>query len=72
MESSVVEMSKVLTNYMSTKKDQSSTVTTSQPLKFDYIWRNLDQLFQQMSQDQVNDLNRQFMNLAFQKLEEKS
>lgn len=71
MENSVVEMSKALTDYMTNKKPQGSVETASQPqLKFGYIWQHLDQLFQQMTHDQVNELNRKFVNMAFEKLDE--
>lgn len=67
------ELSKAMTHYVSNQKNPSSTVTSSESsLKFDYIWRNLDQLFQQMTKEQVNDLNFKFIGLAFAKLQEKS
>lgn len=69
MESSVVEMTKVLSSYV-TQKKQGSEVTQKQPdLKFSYIWQNLDNLLQQMSQEDVNDLNMKFMTLAFEKIQ---
>lgn len=72
MENSVMEMTKVFSNYVTNKKDDSRVETVTQPtLKFNYIWQNLDHLFQQMTQDQVNDLNIKFMNLAFEKIQNK-
>lgn len=71
METSVSEMSKALTGFISNQNNSDPAGTTSKPtLKFDYIWCNLDQLFQQMTLQQVNDLNFKFMNLAFEKLQE--
>lgn len=73
MENSVVEMYKALTHYMGSSKNQNCTETTSKSsLEFDYIWRNLDHLFHQMTQDQVNELNCKFMNMAFEKVKENS
>lgn len=40
----------------------------SAALKFNYIWQNLDNLFQQMNQDSVNELNLKFMTLAMEKI----
>lgn len=37
-------------------------------LKFDYIWQNLDKLFQKMPDNAVDELNVKFMQMAFEKI----
>lgn len=56
-------MTKVLTTYVGQKKPEET-----QGLKFAYIWNNLDMLFQQMKQEDVNELNLKFIGLAFEKI----
>lgn len=67
VETSVVEMTKVLTEYVGQKKSEET-----QGLKFAYIWNNLDNLFKQMSQDDVNELNLRFISQAFEKINKNS
>lgn len=54
------------------KKDIPEQAQQKQPqqpaLKFGNIWQNLDNLFQQMSQSDVNDLNVQFMTMVVQRI----
>lgn len=45
---------------------------TSAPLKYGYIWQNLDNLFQQLDQQDVNDLNLKFMTLTCEKISAKN
>lgn len=59
MEESVTDMSKALSKYF----EEASTRKEKQPeYKFPYIWQNLDNLFQQLPQSDVNDLNLEFMS----------
>lgn len=37
-------------------------------LKFDYIWANLDQFFQKMSPQDVDELNFKFIQMAYEKV----
>lgn len=37
-------------------------------LKFDYIWQNLDKLFQKLPADDVDELNVKFMQMAYEKI----
>lgn len=71
VESSVVEMSRAFSNYVSQKKQGSEATQTQPSLKYNYIWQNLDNLFQQMSQEDVNELNLKFITQAFEKLQSK-
>lgn len=62
VETSMFEMAKSLTTFVGQKR-------ANEPgLKFAYIWNNLDNLFQQMTQDEVNELNFKFVTLAFEKI----
>lgn len=62
----MIEMSKKLSTYFGEKKSESEAHEHS-TLKFKYIWQNLDNLFQQMSQEAVNELNLKFITLAMEK-----
>lgn len=68
VESSFVDFSKSLTTYIGQKKDDGEAQST---LKFNYIWQNLDNLFQQMDQVDVNELNLKFITLAMEKINSK-
>lgn len=68
MEESVVDMTKAISKYF----EGSAGTTVQQPAyKFGYIWQNLDNLFQQMTQADVNDLNLEYISLAMEKLKNK-
>lgn len=63
-------MTKVFSSYVNQK--QGSEPTPKQPdLKFAYIWQNLDNLFQQMSQEDVNELNLNFVTQAIERIKKK-
>lgn len=66
----MIEMSKTLSTYIGGKKSESEAHAHS-TLKFNYIWQNLDNLFQQMSQEAVNELNLKFLSLAMEKVNNK-
>lgn len=57
VENSVIEMTKALSSYVSKKNTDSIVEQKPQKpeLKFGYIWQNLDNLFQQLSQDDINE-----------------
>lgn len=51
-------MSQSLTEYVNQKKAGHTDNEQRTPtLKFMYIWQNLDNLFQQMTHDDINELN---------------
>lgn len=59
----------MLTNYVSQKKEDAEAKPKQPDLQFAFIWQNLDNLFKQMSQDDVNELNLQFMTQAIAKIQ---
>lgn len=70
-ESSVIEMSKALSSYIGKKNESDGKKETNPTLKFGYIWQNLDNLFQQMAQEDVNELNLNFITMAVAKINDK-
>lgn len=65
MEASVVDMSKAIASYFDHKKKDPEE---GSGLKFHYIWQNLDNLFKQMAQADINELNLKFLSLAIEKI----
>lgn len=74
VESSVIEMTKALSSYVSKKTTDSIVEQKPQKpeLKFGYIWQNLDNLFQQLSQDDINELNLNFITQSCAKIKTNS
>lgn len=66
----MIEMSKKLSTYFGEKNSESEAYAHP-TLKFQYIWQNLDNLFEQMSQEAVNELNLKFITLAMEKVNNK-
>lgn len=65
------KLAKTFFDYIS-QNNQQSTQAPAQPiLKFGYIWQYLDNHFQQMTQQDVNELNERFVTHAFEKMKEK-
>lgn len=64
-------MTKAFSNYVSQKKQDTEPMQKNPNLKFLHIWQNLDNMLQQMSQEDVNELNMKFMTLAYEKLQKK-
>lgn len=73
VESSLSKMTETLSAFMNRKADnQQQPVHPAQPsLEFMYIWQNLDNLFKQLDQNDVNDLNLKFMTMACEKINAK-
>lgn len=67
----MVEITKAFSTYVSQKKQDSEPMQRKLDLKFLHIWHNLDDMFQQMSQENVNELNLKFITLAYEKLQKK-
>lgn len=74
VENSFAQMTKVLSSFVEKKAAEPIVEQTPpQPgLKFGYIWQNLDNLFQQLPQADVNELNLKFMSLAYDKIKDNS
>lgn len=70
VENSLASMTKAFSSFVEKKAmDSSGPKTSAQPeLKFIYIWQNLDQLFQQLPQADVNELNMMYMSQAYEKI----
>lgn len=73
VESSLTKITDTFTEYFKQKSDvQQQPAQSTQPsLKFAYIWTNLDNLFQQLDQKDVNDLNFKFITQTFEKINAK-
>lgn len=41
---------------------------TNSPLKFDYIWRNLDVFLQKLPPEDVDELNVKFIQMAYERV----
>lgn len=67
-------MTDTLSEFMKRKNDsqQQSAQPMKPELKFAYIWQNLDNLFQQLDQNDVNDLNLKFISLTCDKINTKA
>lgn len=53
-------MSKSISEYVARRQEE--------PLKFLYIWQNLDRLFQKMTGADIDELNVEFINMAYAKI----
>lgn len=62
-------MSKAIACYVDQQKPNEAQ--TQGNFKYGYIWTNLDNLCQQLTQEEVNDLNLKFIGLALDKIKEK-
>lgn len=67
-------MSGALTNYLQAKPTEGLASGPNEPkLKYNYMWQNLDNLFQQINdQNEINELHQKFMQLTFEKLNKKN
>lgn len=74
VENSFAQMTKVLSSFVEKKTaDPIVEQTPPQPgLKFGYIWQNLDNLFVQLPQADVNELNLKFILQACDKIKDNS
>lgn len=72
VESSLTKMTDTLSAFMQNKNDaKQQQPSVEPPLKFAYIWQNLDHLFQKLDQQDVIDLNLKFITLTCEKLKAK-
>lgn len=58
---SVFNMTKSISEFVTQRR-------ADEPLKFLYIWQNLDRLFQKISTEDVDALNVKFINMAYEKI----
>ncbi|XP_055918302.1 uncharacterized protein LOC129950384 [Eupeodes corollae] len=63
LEASVSDLTKTLSTFV-----QQNSAASKSELKFEYIWKNLDVLFQKLSEDDVVDLNQQFITMTCEKI----
>lgn len=71
VDSTLTKVTDTLSEFMQRKNDEQHQ--PAQPsLKYAYIWQNLDNLFQQLDQQDVNDLNLKFMTLTCEKINAKN
>lgn len=61
---SIVNISNSISELVSNRQKE-------QTLKYSYIWQNLDHLFQKMSEEDVTDLNMEYMKMAYEKIPKK-
>lgn len=65
-------MTESLSDFMDSRKTTAVQHPAQSSFHFAYIWQNLDNLFQQLDQQDVNDLNLEFMKLTIAKISAKN
>lgn len=71
VESSLTKLTDNLSDFMKHKGDTQQQPSEA-PLKFAYIWHNLDSLFQQLDPQDVIDLNLKFITITCEMLKAKT
>lgn len=70
VEASISKMTDTLSEFM--KREKAATPQSApSTLKYTYIWQNLDNLFQQLDQEDVNDLNVKFLTQTCENINSK-